>query len=393
MIKQFDEIRDGKAVAEFVNNCVTERLLFISVRVQDELSAYTVFETMNARGLELSEPDLLKNYLLSLAERLSKNQMDPLLKQWNRITDMVGAARLPEFLRHHLNSNQPYVRQKELFRTIKNDVSTITSVFKVLNDMEKDSVWYQAFNDYNNQFRLDYSGVREWVRVLNLFSVSQYRPLAFAVKDLFSPQDIVEALRYCAIVSFRFNGISQRSTHILEETYNSLALAIKRKEIRTTADLRLNLRKICIPDDEFEADFSLLSLKSSGRSGKRLRYILCELEKQLSPKDLSDETSPNATIEHILPENPSEEWLDSFTIPERERYTLRLGNYTLLERNLHLRDAGNASYSIKRDIYQRSTYSLTQNITYDEWTPAIITKRQQDMAKLTKTIWKLEIPN
>jgi len=98
---------------------ITERLLFISVRVQDELSAYTVFETLNARGLELSEPDLLKNYLLSLADRLSKSQMDPLLRQWNRIASKVGNARLPEFLRHHLNSRREYVRQKDLFKTIK----------------------------------------------------------------------------------------------------------------------------------------------------------------------------------------------------------------------------------------------------------------------------------
>ena len=103
----------GEAIAEFVNDAVTERLVFITVRVQDQLSAYTVFETLNARGLELTETDLLKNYLLSLADRLSKSQMEPLLKQWSKITSLVGAARFPEFLRHHLNSRQLYVRQKQ----------------------------------------------------------------------------------------------------------------------------------------------------------------------------------------------------------------------------------------------------------------------------------------
>ncbi len=36
---------------------------FYQRRVQDQLSAYTVFETLNVRGLELTETDLLKNHL------------------------------------------------------------------------------------------------------------------------------------------------------------------------------------------------------------------------------------------------------------------------------------------------------------------------------------------
>ena len=62
--ERFSATKKGEAVAGFVNEVVTERLVFISVRVQDPLSAYTVFETLNARGLELTETDLLKNYLL-----------------------------------------------------------------------------------------------------------------------------------------------------------------------------------------------------------------------------------------------------------------------------------------------------------------------------------------
>ena len=79
--EKFGVEKKGEQVARFVNEVVTERLVFISVRVQDQLSAYTVFETLNARGLELTETDLLKNYLLSLADRLSKSQMEPVLKQ------------------------------------------------------------------------------------------------------------------------------------------------------------------------------------------------------------------------------------------------------------------------------------------------------------------------
>ena len=39
--------------------------MFIRIAVDDELNAYTVFETLNARGLELTSTDLLKNYMFS----------------------------------------------------------------------------------------------------------------------------------------------------------------------------------------------------------------------------------------------------------------------------------------------------------------------------------------
>ena len=57
--EKFSTKKQGDQVATFVSEIVTEHLVFISVRVQDQLSAYTVFETLNARGLELTETDLL----------------------------------------------------------------------------------------------------------------------------------------------------------------------------------------------------------------------------------------------------------------------------------------------------------------------------------------------
>ncbi|HEY9827649.1 MAG TPA: DUF262 domain-containing HNH endonuclease family protein [Stenomitos sp.] len=388
----FHENLNGESIAAFINEIVSERLLFISVRVQDELSAYTVFETLNARGLELTETDLLKNYLLSLADRLSKGQMEPLLHQWNRITDLVGNARLPEFLRHHLNSLRPYVRQKELFKILSREVIDMQDVFKLLRSLEVDAAWYQALGDHNDPFWLDYPGAKEHVRVLNLFSVKQYIPLVLAAKDLLNATENVEVLRYCAVISVRFNGVSRRSTHILEEVYNRASLALRRGEAKNLAEVRRLLAPIYIPDEEFESDFSTLSLKANGKSGKRLRYILCQLEKQLEPKELNDETA-QATIEHILPENPTEARCNGFSEADQERFRERLGNYTLLEKTLNSKDAANKCFEDKLPIYMQSRYFMTKNIGYDKWSPDVVQERQRYLAKQAKTVWKLEIPS
>lgn len=389
---KFAAKKKGEDVAAFVSEIVTERLVFISVRVQDQLSAYTVFETLNARGLELTETDLLKNYLLSLADRLSKSQMEPVLKQWARITSRVGIASFPEFLRHHLNSRREYVRQKQLFKTIKREVTTLEQVFRLLDMLEKDAAWFEALGDASSEFWLDFPGAHEQVRVLNLFNVSQFTPLILAAKDVFtSSPDMVEVLRCCALVSVRFNGVSKRSTHILEEIYNKAALDVKEMKARTLADVRKALQPIYIPDDEFEADFSTLRLKARGTSGKRLRYFLAKIEKQLGGSDIND-SAMDATVEHILPENPGEAGWEHFSNEAHERCFERLGNYSLLERKLNGQKAGNAAFANKQAVYAQSKYKTSQElVTSHDWNEAEIIARQAKMAKIAKTVWSLSI--
>lgn len=381
----------GEAIAEFVNEAVTERLVFITVRVQDQLSAYTVFETLNARGLELTETDLLKNYLLSLADRLSKSQMEPLLKQWAKITSLVGAARFPEFLRHHLNSRQLYVRQKQLFKTIRNEITGLDQVFALLNRLETDAVWFDALNDYNSEFWLDYQGAREHVRVLNLFGVSQYTPLILSAKDCLPRPEIVDVLKYCAVVSVRFNGVSRRSTHLLEEVYNRAALQLRQDENPSTRLVRQCLKAIYIPDAEFADAFSSLQMKNRGTAGKRLRYFLAQIEHQLSGIDISDEVM-KATVEHILPENVSDSEWPQFSTTVHERCVERLGNYSLLERSLNNKDAANASFESKKEVFERSQYRISRELCeYDTWTEASIQDRQKEFARVGKTIWSFHV--
>ncbi|MCC6691541.1 MAG: DUF262 domain-containing protein, partial [Bacteroidia bacterium] len=62
MTTHFQNNDNGEDLANFLNKQVAERMMFIQIVVEDELSAYTVFETLNSRGLSLTVTDLLKNY-------------------------------------------------------------------------------------------------------------------------------------------------------------------------------------------------------------------------------------------------------------------------------------------------------------------------------------------
>ena len=58
----------GVKIATIIEE-ISNKLFFTVITVNDELNAYKVFETLNARGVRLSATDLLKNYLFSVIHR------------------------------------------------------------------------------------------------------------------------------------------------------------------------------------------------------------------------------------------------------------------------------------------------------------------------------------
>ncbi len=55
-------------------------------------------------GLELTASDLIKNYLMSLVASKGRGDLKYILNRWMRMTNHIGAGRLPNFLRHYFNT-------------------------------------------------------------------------------------------------------------------------------------------------------------------------------------------------------------------------------------------------------------------------------------------------
>lgn len=104
--------RDGVGLAGLLAETAGRQLMFILITVDDELNAYTVFETLNARGLELSATDLLKNYLFSRLRVAA--DLEALGRRWRALIATVQQERFPEFLRYHLLCEEPRVRSQHL---------------------------------------------------------------------------------------------------------------------------------------------------------------------------------------------------------------------------------------------------------------------------------------
>jgi len=115
----------GESVARFVDT-VVDKLFFTVITVTDELNAFKVFETLNARGVRLSSTDLLKNYLFSVVngETTHDTELKALEERWEAIVGMLESENFPEFLRIYWNSRNKLVRRADLFKTIRREIGS-----------------------------------------------------------------------------------------------------------------------------------------------------------------------------------------------------------------------------------------------------------------------------
>ena len=164
----FDE---GTRLAQLVED-ISDRLFFTVITVSDELNAYKVFETLNARGVRLSSTDLLKNYLFSVLDRPSSpctpltysgsaqydsslhhdgepprdRELQQLEERWESIVGRLGSDSFPDFLRIHWNSRHRFTRQAELFKAIRSHITDRAQVFMLLREMDEDLDAYLALS-------------------------------------------------------------------------------------------------------------------------------------------------------------------------------------------------------------------------------------------------------
>ena len=384
--KQIDQhpeiVKSGENLAEFLTDIIARRLLFIQISVEDELNAYTVFETLNARGLELSSTDLLKNYLFSLIR--SPGDLKALQRQWQMIINTVRMEKFPEFLRYYLSLEQPWVRRERLFKIVRESVKNGHQVFDLIDQLESYSSLFVALGNAQDDFWRETPVNQAYIRELELFRVKQAYPILFAAHGKFSDADFTRLLKLISVLSFRYTVVCGLNPSELEKVYNQVAIAIQNSEIITPKQVFEQLRSVYVSDEKFAQDFELLTVSTRGQKKKLARYILWKLENDVADPPIDEESF---SIEHILPESPEQDWLDDFTDAQITDMVYRLGNLTPLEPPLN-RQIGNRSYAIKRDVYPTSAYRLTQEILAEEWTPHALANRQKQLAKRAVHIWR-----
>jgi len=384
--EQFGKGKSGKELAQFIEN-VVDRLFFTVIEVDDELDAFTVFETLNSRGVKLAPIDLLKNYLFSVVNKSHSTSHEletrRLEEQWHKIVDSIGDANLTDFLRVYWNSKNTRIRESGLFKAVRQVVDDRGKVFELVRNLDADSAVFAAFLDPENE--LWTVEQRQYIRSLQLFKVKQPLSLLLAAHRKLNDTDFTKLLRACVIISFRYNIIVSGATGDQETVYNNLAKDISLGNAETIQDILNRLRPIYKSDSEFKAAFSVKAFPNP--SSKIAIYILNELEKKSGIA--FDINSSKYDLEHIYPINASSEWPE-FSSPVTDDPQLRLGNLTLIEKSLN-KNASNKSFDEKKLVYAQSLVPSTKKIgtEYESWSKADINERQSRMAKDATSIWRL----
>ncbi|NEX20853.1 DUF262 domain-containing protein [Thiorhodococcus mannitoliphagus] len=382
----------GRELAGFLDQLV-DQLFFTVITVTDELNAFKVFETLNARGVRLSATDLLKNYLFSVVStpNTHETELKSLEERWERIVGLLGSESFPEFLRVFWNSRHKLVRKSDLFKTIRKRITSREAAFQLLRDLDQSASVYAALRDPQ-----DASWNREEKQALaqlSMFNVRQPLAMLMACHARFHEVErsaFTRILTAIAVVSFRYNVICNLQTHEQERLYNDIAWKVSNGTLIHVHEVIASLREIYPDDAQFKSAFTEKELRTTNsRNKKVVRYIFFEIERQRSGQDFDFE-SATYNLEHILPESPSDAW-SHLEEAKQDRLIYRIGNMTPLETNRN-RDLGNRDYAAKRLIYQDSGFHITKAIAehYDRWDEQKIESRQQQLANIAAGIWRID---
>ena len=380
------EFKSGEELAAFIDNIV-DKLFFTVIEVTDQLNAFRVFETLNARGVQLSSSDLLKNYLFSVVDetRPHISEIEELENIWGRTVEQLGEQKFEDYLRYYWNSENKTANKKALFKTIKSSINSKEEVFKLIRNLRDTADIYIAIQNPEESFWQEQPEVREALKELKLFQIRQTNSLLIAGYKNLDKLHFKKLVKICAIISFRYNIIGGLNPNAQEDVYNTIALKI-------TADKRFDVRDflpIYVSNSNFENNFSTKEFKNTTRNHKIVKYMFSKIEEYKFRNEISPE-SDLYTVEHILPESADDSWGD-FNQEAIRRSVYRIGNLTLLEKKLN-REVGTLSYAEKIIYFHQSNSQITNKIAenYDSWNEDKVSTRQKEFAKDAKSIWRIQ---
>lgn len=390
IVAQYAKPDQAKRLYEWVA-FLRDSAVIIEIRVPDSFNAYTLFETLNDRGLRASQADILKNYLFGRAQdRL--NEVSP---KWTSMTSILESLDVDDllltFLRHYwISQNGPTI-EKELADKIREKIVGKQQTVDMANALATYSVDYAALFS-----PLEHTGwttfdkqTRAYLYIITrILQIEQIRPLLLAIVTHFEPKEATQAFKLCLSWSVRFLIAGGGGGGVLDRHYGLRAKETTAGEIKDTTTLAERMKGIVRTDAEFRE-----GLKRARVSKKHLaRYYLRAIELNRAGEAKADlggilEDTAAYNLEHVMPLNPSPSW----NLPEEtiQAYSRRLGNMTLLDPTIN-GDLANKAFDEKALIYKTSPLLITQEIAgFSKWTSDEIEERQAALADDALKIWTI----
>ncbi len=371
---------------------ISDKVRVVRFIVQGADVAYTIFETLNDRGLDLAPLDLVKNYLFSRAEKYQTGALKDFEARWSEMMTLLGSLKADSFLRSFWISRHSATDSSKLFSVFKRIYDTPQKINMISEDLRSSVERYSALFDATDSLWLEYSPrAKRSIKGISVIDPSQIYPVILSAFEKFSKDEMTKLLRLIEVISVRYQLIGTGRPGRIESLGGKVAKQIWNGDITTVSDVRIALSELYKSDDEFRNSFRLKRETDS----KKARYILLAINSQSMLQDgttYHDEidASETLTLEHIFPKSPKNYWEEaSKSDPKLARCLTRLGNMCLLaDAN---RALGNKPWPEKSEAFKKSILQVTNQVTtnkYPEWDSSAIEKRQAYMADLAVNAWK-----
>lgn len=387
----------GELSQDEVNNIMigVEKLIYVEISLEKgKDDPQKIFESLNSTGLDLSQADLIRNYILMDLERneqikIYKEIWVPIEKNCrvsdgNKITTYVS-----DFIRDYLTLKTGKIPAKpRVFEEFKK--FCISKNLELLEDLKEYSFCYAKI--LNPELEKD-KILKKELKYLKLLSqtvinpfliglLKDYADLKITSKTLISILDILQNFiwrRY----------ITGEPSNALNSLFQNMYLKVNKTDdwYKTVETILLNQT---FPNDE-ELKVAL-KIKNVYKDKDKINYVFRKLENYYH-NELIDFSNDKITIEHIFPQKPNKDWKNKYSSEELDKMIMlkdTIANLTLTGSNSNL---SNKLFNLKRDEaihgYRDSKLYLNKFLgTLDEWNLNNLEKRFEILFSDIKNVWK-----
>ena len=372
-----------------------EKLIYIDIALEKgKDDPQKIFESLNSTGLDLSQGDLIRNYILMDLERGEQNRIykeiwipienNCKVSDGSEITSYVS-----DFIRDYLTLKTEKISSKpKVFETFKAYYEKEND--EKLEDMKKYSEAYSYIikpsleKDKDIQRELDYLKSLDKT-VINTFLIGILKDY----KDNILEKDkLVNMLILLQSYLWR-RYITEKPTNALNKIFQGMYGKISR-----SGNYYENLVDVLMAED-FPTDEELesaLKLKNVYKDKEKLNYVFKKLE-NYNHNELIDFENEKITIEHIFPQKPNKAWKENYSDNELEQmisFKDTISNLTLTGSNSNL---SNKAFHEKRDDevhgYRNSKLYMNKYLgRLEEWNLLSMEARFESLYDDIIKIWK-----
>ena len=396
-----DKIKELQNIRESLKD-----LEIIIIEVGSEDDAFTFFETLNSRGMDLSQADLIKNLIFKNTKKDNKE----IELEWNKIKESIifnDTVDITQFIRHLWLSTRLKVTEKNLFRVIKKTIN-INNYENLLNELIQEAEFYRMIiNPSPNDWENSELNVFKALKKISVLNVQQSRSILLTLIRIIKDKDfwennktkkIYETINLIEKFTFSFSTVSKKSPSALEGIYSKYSIKLNNEYIKKNKNSKANIEKILEEfkdkikelypsENTFKEGFIKIEYKKSSKQIALIKYILEKINYSGNVEQVFD----HVTIEHILPQTPEAGW--NLSQEEIQSYVNKIGNLLPLGPEYN-RDASNKTILEKIPMYNQSKIEMTCDFVGEikkrkGWSENKIIERTNKLADLAWPLWKI----